>query len=136
MAKNRVELIGNIGQEPTRKDFDNGGAIVTFSLGTTDRAFTTKDGKEIPEKTEWHKIVVTGGLVNVATQYFHKGDKLYIEGKLRNREYNLNGEKRITTEVVMTGFEFMQARKKQEDTPQQTPTSIPDVPTDLFDPPF
>ena len=64
---------------------DNGVAVATFSLATTDRAYTLANGTQVPERTEWHNIVLWRGLAQTAEKYVRKGDKLYIEGKIRSR---------------------------------------------------
>lgn len=108
MSVNKVTLLGNTGKDPDFKTFDNGGCVAQFTLATTKRAFTTKDGRQIPERTEWHNIVLQNGLAKVAQQYVHKGDKLYIEGELRTRSYDdANGVKRYITEIVATDMEIV-----------------------------
>ena len=83
MSVNKVILMGHTGKAPDFREFDNGGCVATFSLATTKRGYTTKDGRQIPERTEWHNVVLQNGLAKVANQYVKKGDKLYIEGELR-----------------------------------------------------
>lgn len=108
MSVNKVILMGYTGKAPDFKDFDNGGCVATFSLATTKRAFTTKDGRQIPERTEWHNIVLQNGLAKVANQYVKKGDKLYIEGELRTRSYDdAQGVKRYVTEIVAAVMEML-----------------------------
>ena len=108
MSVNKVTLLGHTGEAPDFKEFDNGGCVATFSLATTKRGFTTKDGRKIPERTEWHNVVLQNGLAKVANQYVKKGDKLYIEGELRTRSYDdANGVKRYITEVVATDMEML-----------------------------
>ena len=82
MSVNKVILMGHTGKAPDFREFDNGGCVATFSLGTTKRGYTTKDGRQIPERTEWHNVVLQNGLAKVANQHVKKGDKLYIEGEL------------------------------------------------------
>ena len=77
MSVNKVILMGYTGKDPDVKTFDNGGVVAQFPLATTKRGFKTKDGKEIPERTEWHNIVLSNGLAKIASQYVKKGDKLY-----------------------------------------------------------
>ena len=107
MSVNIVTLLGHTGKAPDFKEFDNGDCVATFSLATTKRGFTTKDGRQIPERTEWHNIVLQNGLAKVANQYVKKGDKLYIEGELRTRSYDdAQGVKRYITEIVATDMEM------------------------------
>ena len=65
MSVNKVILLGNTGGAPGFKEFNNGGCVATFSLATTKRGFTTKDGQKIPERTEWHNIVLQNGLAKL-----------------------------------------------------------------------
>lgn len=83
MSLNKVQLIGNVGKDPDVRYLDNGVAVATFSLATTDRAYTLANGTQVPERTEWHNIVLWRGLAQTAEKYVRKGDKLYIEGKIR-----------------------------------------------------
>ena len=123
MSVNKVILMGNVGKDPEYKDFDNGGSVAQFTLATTDRAFKTANGTEVPERTEWHNIVLQNGLAKVAKGYVKKGDKLYIEGKIRTRSYeDNNGVKRYITEVYGFNMEML-SPKKGAPTP---PPPIPD----------
>lgn len=118
MALNKVMLIGNVGHTPEVKTGDSG-KWVRFTLATTDRAYTTKDGVTIPERTEWHNIVANGKLAEVVENYVTKGSKLYIEGKLRSRKYtDKNGVERTVTEVYASGMELLTPKEKtQQDAP-------------------
>ena len=111
MSLNKVQLIGNVGQEPTLREFDNGGCVCNLTIATTERGFTTKDGRKIDEKTEWHNVVFKNALAKVIQKYVRKGDKIYIEGKLTTRTYLKDDEKRFVTEIVANDFEFMQGGK-------------------------
>ena len=88
MSVNKVILIGNVGKDPDVRYLDTGIAVATFSLATTDRAYTLQNGTQVPERTEWHNIVLWRGLAQTAEKYVRKGDKLYIEGKIRSRSYD------------------------------------------------
>ena len=126
MSVNKVTLLGHAGKAPDFKEFDNGGCVATFSLATTKRGFTTKDGQKIPERTEWHNVVLQNGLAKVANQYVKKGDKLYIEGELRTRSYDdANGVKRYITEVVATDMEMLTPKAAGT---TQAPPPAPDAP--------
>ena len=128
MSVNKVTLLGNTGKDPDFKTFDNGGCVAQFTLATTKRAFTTKDGRQIPKRTEWHNIVLQNGLAKVAQQYVHKGDKLYIEGELRTRSYDdANGVKRYITEIVATDMEMLTPKATGAGT-QAPPPPAPDAP--------
>ena len=98
MSLNKVMLIGNVGQEPEIRYMDNGSCAANFSLATTTRGSTLQNGTTVPERTEWHNIVLWGNLAKIVENYVHKGDKLYVEGELRYRTYT---DKRGTTHKVV-----------------------------------
>ncbi|WP_455586826.1 single-stranded DNA-binding protein [Bacteroides sp.] len=108
MSVNKVILLGNVGQDPKVKYFDSGSAVATFSLATTDRAYTLANGTQVPERTEWHNIVASNRWAEIVDKYLHKGDKLYVEGKLRTRSYtDQAGATRYVTEVYVDYFEML-----------------------------
>ena len=115
MSLNKVMLIGNVGQVPEVKETD-GRSWCKLTLATTDRAYTTKYGAQIPERTEWHNLVFNGKLAEIAGQYVNKGMKLYVEGKLRTRMYQKDGTDRYITEVMVEKMEMLSPR--QGDQPQ------------------
>lgn len=136
MSVNKVILLGNVGKDPDVKKFDNGGMVAQFTFSTTDRGYKTKDGKDVPERTEWHNIIVQNSLAKVAEQYVKKGDKLYIEGKLRTRSYEDNNKvKRYVTEIVVTSIEML-TPKKDGNAAQSSGVPIPPPPTEGDDLPF
>lgn len=112
MSVNKVILIGNAGSDPKVTNFDNGGTIAQVSIATTKKGFKTKEGKEIPDRTEWHKVVLNNGLAKVAEQYIKKGDRVYIEGELRTRKYtDSNNIEREITEVYAVSLELLGEKK-------------------------
>ena len=111
MSVNKVILIGNVGKDPDVRYLDSGVAVATFSLATTDRAYTLANGTQVPERTEWHNIVLWRGLAQTAEKYVRKGDKLYIEGKIRSRSYDdQNGIKRNIVEIFADNMEMLSSR--------------------------
>lgn len=122
MSVNKVILIGNVGRDPEVRYLDSGVAVATFTLATSERAYTLQNGTQVPERTEWHNIVLWRGLAEVAEKYVHKGDKLYIEGKIRTRSYDdQNGVKRYVVEIFADNMEMLSAR--QGNTVSQNGTS-------------
>ena len=112
MSLNKVQLIGNVGREPDVRYLDGGVAVATFPLATTDRAYTLANGTQVPERTEWHNIVVWRGLAETVEKYVHKGDKLYIEGKIRSRSYDdQSGVKRYVVESFRENREMRTPRQ-------------------------
>jgi single-strand DNA-binding protein len=96
---NKVILVGHLGKDPITQDIGNGVKKATFSLATAE-VLTTQDGKKT-EHTEWHNIILWRGLADVAEKYLRKGHQVYIEGRLRSRQYDdKDGNKRNITEVL------------------------------------
>jgi single-strand DNA-binding protein len=107
MSLNKVILIGNVGKDPDIRYFDNGNAVANFSLATSERGYKLANGTEIPERTEWHNIVVTRDRAQFAEKYIKKGSLLYVEGKIRSRNYDdKDGIKRYITEIYADRIEF------------------------------
>ena len=107
MSLNKVLLIGNVGRDPDVRYFDAGAAVANFPLATSERGYTLANGTVIPERTEWHNVVVRRDLVPFVEKWVKKGALLYVEGKLRTRSYDdASGNKRYVTEVHADRVEF------------------------------
>lgn len=102
---NKVILIGNLGQDPEIKIFQNGGQIANLRIATSE-SWKDKNTGERKERTEWHSVVLNSdGLVGVAERYLRKGSKVYIEGQLRTRKWqDASGNDRYTTEISVGGI--------------------------------
>ena len=108
MSINKVILIGNVGKDPEVRYFDNGAAVANFSLATTERGYTAANGTQVPDRTDWHNIVLWRGLAEIAEKYVKKGSKLYIEGKIKTRSYDdASGNKRYVTEIWGDNMELL-----------------------------
>ncbi|MDR2119716.1 MAG: single-stranded DNA-binding protein [Tannerella sp.] len=115
MSLNKVILIGNVGKDPAIRYFDSGNAVANFSLATNERGYTLANGTEVPERTEWHNVVVTRDRVQFVERYVKKGSSVYIEGKIRSRSYDdQNGQKRYITEIYADRIEFFSGGRKPE----------------------
>lgn len=97
---NKVILVGTCGQDPEVRYLPNGTAVTNLSLATSE-AWTDKQTGQKVEKTEWHRVVLFGKVAEIAGEYLRKGSQCYIEGKLQTREWEKDGIKRYTTEVVV-----------------------------------
>lgn len=97
--KNSVQLIGRLGNDPEVKNFESGKKLATFSLATNERYINNK-GEKVDE-TQWHNIIVWGKKANIVEDYLKKGSEIAMEGKLINRSYEKNGEKRYVTEISL-----------------------------------
>jgi len=96
---NKVILVGRLGKDPEVRNLENGAVVANFSLATSE-SYKDKTTGERKEITEWHNVVLWRGLAEIAAKYLHKGDMVYIEGKLRTRSWEKEGVTRYTTEVV------------------------------------
>lgn len=104
---NKAILVGHVGKDPDVRNFENNQKVANFPLATSEPAFKTKDGREIPERTEWHNISVRRGLAEVVERYVKKGSQLYIEGKIHTRSYNKDESVRYITEIIPTTIKML-----------------------------
>lgn len=124
MSVNKVILIGNVGKDPEVRYFDNGGSVANFSLATTERGYTAANGTQVPDRTDWHNIVLWRGLAEIAEKYVKKGSKIYIEGKIKTRSYDDSaGNKRYVTEIWGDNMELLD--RKPADAPSAAPFPQP-----------
>ena len=109
---NKVILIGHLGKDPEVRHLEGGATLVNFPLATSETY--NKDGKKV-EQTEWHNIVMWRGLADVAAKFLQKGKQVYIEGKLRSRNYeDKEGNKRYVTEIVAENFTMLGRKNENE----------------------
>lgn len=124
MSLNKVMLIGRLGKDPDVRYLDSGIAVAQFSIATSERAYTSKNGQQIPERTEWHNIVLWRGLAETAEKYLHKGDLVFIEGKLRSRSYDdQQGIRRTIVEIFADNMEMLTPKSSGGGKP--LPSEIP-----------
>ncbi|MFY9178363.1 MAG: single-stranded DNA-binding protein [Venatoribacter sp.] len=97
---NKVTLIGTLGRDPEVRFMPNGNAVANLSLAT-DESYNDKNTGQKVEQTEWHRLVVYGKLAEIVQQYLKKGARAFFEGKLKTREWEKDGVKRYTTEIVV-----------------------------------
>lgn len=132
---NKVILRGNVGADPKITNFQEGGKVAQFTLATTEKGFETRDGKKIPDVTDWHNIVVKRtGLAGICEQYVKKGTPLLIVGKIRTREYQDNqGFTRYITEIWVDELELLGQKREQAPapTPDYQPTYDGDMPENM-----
>ena len=122
MSLNRLMLIGYVGKDPDIRVLEAGSKVATFSFATTEKGYTLANGTQVPERTEWHNIVVWRGLADVIEKYVHKGDKLYLEGKIRTRSYDdSRGIKRYITELFVDYMEMPSVNPQQAPPPSPLP---------------
>lgn len=113
MSVNKVILVGNVGKDPDVRYVETGVCVANFPLATSDRAYTTRSGTQVPERTEWHNIVLWRGLAEVAEKYVRKGTQLYIEGKIRTRSWvdATTNQTRYITEIYADNMEILGRRQ-------------------------
>lgn len=139
---NKVILVGNAGGDPEVRYAPNGTAFANITLATSESWKDKQTGQQ-QERTEWHRVVFSGKLAEIVGEHVRKGQQLYIEGKLRTREWEKDGVKRYTTEVLVgiegtmqmlggKGDAQPQPRQPKQSRPQQ-PASQPAPDHDSFD---
>lgn len=113
---NKVILLGNVGADPEVRALDGGKKVARIRVATTER-YTDQQGNK-QEQTEWHSVTLWGGLADVVDKYVHKGSQVYIEGKIRTREYEAKGEKRYATEIIANDIKLLGRPKDANEAPQ------------------
>jgi single-strand DNA-binding protein len=108
--------VGNLGADPETRYMPSGDAITNIRIATTDR-WKDKASGEMKEATEWHRIAFFGRLAEVAGQYLKKGSQVYVEGRLKTREWEKDGVKRYTTEIVADEMKMLGKREGMGDAP-------------------
>lgn len=125
--RNLVILIGNLGDKPKLNQANNGTAVANFSVATTENWM--KDGQK-ESKTTWHRVNVWGKQAENCEKYLDKGSKVYIEGKIDNRSYEKDGEKKYVTEIVAREVKFLNTNKETNDALKQAHDSSAEVQSD------
>lgn len=127
-------MLGNVGKDPDVRRLENNACVAQFSLATTKKGYTAKDGQQVAERTEWHSLVAWNKLAEVIEKFVKKGDKLYVEGELRYRNYeDQNGVKRYITEIYVENMEMLTPKGDSKPLPP-----MPDAPaggSDFYDEP-
>ena len=106
---NKVILVGNLGRDPETRYMPSGGAVTNVSIATS-KSWRDRDSGEQKERTEWHRIVFFNRLAEIANEYLKRGSKVYVEGELRTREWEREGQKHYTTEIVANEMQMLDSR--------------------------
>lgn len=110
--KNRVQLIGNLGQDPELKKTEKGKSVARFSLATTE-SYRNADGQKV-EETTWHNLVAWNGLADIAGKYLKKGREIAVEGRISHRQYeDKDGVQKYFTEIVVTDLLMLRTQKEK-----------------------
>ena len=111
---NKVILVGNLGRDPETRYMPSGGAVTNASLATS-KQWRDRDSGENKVRTEWHRVVFFNRLAEIAGEYLKKGSKIYIEGELRTRDWERDGHKHYTTEIVANEMQMLDSRGDMSD---------------------
>lgn len=123
---NRATLIGNVGKTPEVRTLQSGTKVATFSLATTESAYTAQNGQQVEARTEWHNVVAWAGLATIVERFLQQGTQVYVEGKIRYRTYdNQQGEKRYITEVVAENIVLLKKGNDPQQPAQQQQQAAP-----------
>lgn len=115
MSINKVILLGYAGKDPEVKDVA-GTKVANLSLATTEKGYTLQNGIQVPDRTEWHSLIFWKGLAEVVEKYVRKGSQIYIEGKIKTRQYeDRTGSKRYVTEIFVDKLELLGSRLAQQE---------------------
>ena len=115
---NKVILVGNLGRDPETRYSQNGNAVTSFSIATSE-SWKDKQSGETQERTEWHNVVCFSRLAEIAGEYLRKGSKIYIEGQLRTSSYEKDGIKRYKTDVHARELQMLDSRQGQQQSQPQ-----------------
>ncbi len=119
---NKVILVGRLGKDPEVRNLENGASVANFTLATSE-SYKDKTTGEKKEITEWHNIVLWRGLAEIASKYLHKGDMIYVEGKLRTRSWEKEGVTRYTTEIVGDNMTMLSTRRDGSPSAEHRPSA-------------
>lgn len=119
-------LIGNVGQEPEVRYLDGGTCVAQVRLATTERGYTLQNGTTVPDRTEWHTVIFWRKLAETVEKYVHKGDKLYVEGKIQSRTYDdkRTGQRRQVVEIMADNLEMLSPKPQNIAATPATPQPV------------
>lgn len=120
---NKAIIIGNLGGDPEFKVFANGGAIANATVATSE-SWKDKQTGEQKEKVEWHRVVFRNRLAEIARDYLKKGSKVYVEGSLRTRKYEKDGQTHYTTEIYCDQMQMLDGRGTENTQPARQNNTI------------
>ncbi|CAH0444981.1 Single-stranded DNA-binding protein [Ralstonia syzygii subsp. syzygii] len=107
---NKVIIVGNLGADPETRYMPSGDAVTNIRVATTDR-YKDKASGEMREATEWHRIAFFGRLAEIAGEYLKKGSQVYVEGRLKTRQWEKDGQKQYSTEIVAEQMQMLGGRQ-------------------------
>lgn len=127
---NKVMLIGYVGTTPEVKYYEADQAVATLRLATTEKGYTLPNGTRVPERTDWHNLVFYRKLAKIVEKYVHKGDRLYVDGRLQYRQYDdKRGIQRTVSEILIDNMEMLTPRSAAQQTPADAAVNKNDTAT-------
>ena len=135
-------LIGNVGTEPEVRYFEADSCVARVRLATTEKGYVLQNGTRVPDRTDWHNLVFYRKLAKVVEQYVHKGDKLYVDGRLQYSQYDdKRGVQRMATEIIVDNMEMLTPKSASQPAqpvpsaqPAQQPVLQPQQPANTPEP--
>lgn len=121
----KFTCVGRLGASPDVRTTENGAKVAMLSVACNERGYTNRDGKEIPERTEWIPVVLWNGLAEVAERYLKKGSLVLIEGKIRTRSYEKDGITFYRTEIYADSMQMLDSRKDAAPLPPEPGPEMP-----------
>lgn len=129
---NKVMLIGRLGKDPEVKYTPNGAPVAKFSLAT-DESFKDKSGQQ-QKRTEWHNITAWNKLAEICEKWLHKGQQVYIEGKIQSHEWESDNGKRRSFDIIASQMVMLGGKSQNNDAaPSAQPTPEPSQPAEITD---
>ena len=105
---NKVILIGNVGVDPEVRYYEADSCVARVRMATTEKGYVLQNGTRVPDRTDWHNLVFYRKLAKVVEQYVHKGDKLYVDGRLQYTQYDdKRGIQRTAVEIIVDNMEML-----------------------------
>lgn len=128
-------LIGNVGTEPEVRYFEADSCVARVRLATTEKGYVLQNGTRVPDRTDWHNLVFYRKLAKVVEQYVHKGDKLYVDGRLQYSQYDdKRGVQRMATEIIVDNMEMLTPKSASQPAPSAQPAQQPQQPANASEP--
>ena len=135
-------LIGNVGTEPEVRYFEADSCVARVRLATTEKGYVLQNGTRVPDRTDWHNLVFYRKLAKVVEPYVHKGDKLYVDGRLQYSQYDdKRGVQRMATEIIVDNMEMLTPKSASQPAqpapsaqPAQQPVQQPQQPANTLEP--
>lgn len=126
---NKVMLIGYVGADPQVKYLEQNVCVAQLRLATTERGYTMQNGTKVPERTEWHNCIFWRKLAETVEKYVHKGDRLYVEGKIQTRDYtDRQGISRRSIDIMVDNMEMLSSKSagapEQAEQSKATPAAV------------